>query len=440
MGSATRGALRILALGSALWAPPALAAGMPDSSHVRFELGFSTDLTNEQYFEESYTDTTFQARTLRDLPERRSAGVAAMEWALRGGSGTWGLWWRPEVSIGDKVRRASAAGRVVHMDGTIETWSLEPRVEWREDESFDLERREWRAALDLRHRRAMQDFGRLDLVVGGEWSDASGEDVSLLLDRRVARAALRWSHTPMFGWEWGMRASADARAFPDSIARDHLEAEWSAEARRLFGDAHQFSASLALAHREALHPTESTRDRFWAPRASLALDLRSADVARLHWYAEGEALRYRDSDPAVYFDYEVLRTRLELEKDIGGGVALRVGPRLEWLLSVANASERYTQSGVGLEFERFSLGHWWSVGPEAGWRQYERETDTVITAPGLHSSFAYYGIQALAEFTLASGWRTRLLADARIEKHRDASQDARSLYFSLDVRRLLAPS
>lgn len=415
-------------------------AAVVDSSRVRIEIGVSTDVTNERFYEESYSDTTFESRDLRELPETRRAGVVAMDWAHRSASGRWGMRWRPECSIGDKVRRAGASGQWLWDPGTASVWSLEPRFEWRDDRSFGLERREWRGELRGRHRHTLSNSDRLDVTAGGEWLDASGEDVSVLLDRRVARGAVRWSHLPVFGWEWGMRLSADARAFPDSSTRDHIEAEWGGEVRRVFGDAHQFSATLDVARRSTWREPTSTRDRFLAPRAGIALDLRSADAVRLHWSADGEALRYDAPDAIAYFDYQVARTRLELERDLGGGWAARIGPRLEWLLSSANASERYAQTGVGLEVERVSARNWWNLGPEAGWRQYERETDTIIDSPGLHSSFAYYGLQALAELTLAGVWRARLLADARIEKHRDASQDARSLYFSLDVRRLLAPS
>ena len=418
---------------------PARAAVM-DSSRVRLEFGVSADVTNERFFEETYSDTTFESRDLRELPETRRAGVVAMDWVHRSASGRWGMRWRPECSIGDKVRRAGASGQWILDPGTASVWSLEPRFEWRDDRSFGLERSEWRGELRGRHRQTLSGSDRLDVTASGEWLEASGQDVSVLLDRRVARGGVRWSHLPVFGWEWGMRLGADARTFPDSSSRDHLEAEWGGEVRRVFGDAHQFSATLDVARRMAWREQVSTRDRFLAPRASVALDLRSADAVRLHWSADGEALRYDAPDAVAYFDYQVARTRLELERDLGGGWAARIGPRLEWLLSATNASERYAQTGAGLEVERIGAHSWWNVGPEAGWRQYERETDTIIDSPGLHSSFAFYGIQALAEMTLSGVWRARLLADARIEKHRDASQDARSLYFSLDVRRLLAPS
>ena len=410
-----------------------------DSARTRFEVGFATDVTNEQYYEEDYTDTTFLGRRLRELPESRSAGVAAMEWVRRGASGRWGMEWRPEVSFGDRTQRAGAAGRIRWLHANGGSVSIEPRIEWRDDHSFDLERTEWRGDLRARFQRPLGSTDRLELNGGAGWLAASGEDVSLLLDRRTARAGVRWSRLPVFGWEWGLRANTEGRQFPDSTERDHLESGFGAEARRLFGEGSTFSASIELTQRAALSATASTRDRFWAPRISIGLDLRPASAARLVWSAEAEAMRYRSPDALAYFDYETARTQLDLERDLGGGWSARIGPRLEWLLSASNASERYAQTGVGIQCDRFGTGAWWSLGPEAGWRQFERETDTIIAAPGIHSSFAYYGFQVLAEATLAGRWRTRLTADARIEKHRDASQDARSLYFSLDVRRLLAP-
>ena len=55
---------------------------------------------------------------------------------------------------------------------------------------------------------------------------------------------------------------------------------------------------------------------------------------------------------------------------------------------------------------------------------------------GLHSSYAFYEIDLLADQALPGSLRLRAYVDARLESHVDHTQDARSLYFSLDLRRI----
>ena len=93
-----------------------------------------------------------------------------------------------------------------------------------------------------------------------------------------------------------------------------------------------------------------------------------------------------------------------------------------------------------LEVERFATG-WWTLGPSYGYRRY-RETFTTAPALGAvpvlasRASFAYVQLDVLGEQPLPLRTRCRLFASGRIEQHSDPAQDARSLYISLDVRRL----
>src|SRR5262245_13097265 len=89
----------VLALSLAA-APPARAQA-PDSSYLHFELGAASDLTNEQFYEATFDDTTLTGRHLSSSPEFRAAAVAAME--LSGRLARAGhAWLRQEVDLGDK--------------------------------------------------------------------------------------------------------------------------------------------------------------------------------------------------------------------------------------------------------------------------------------------------------------------------------------------------
>ena len=54
----------------------------------------------------------------------------------------------------------------------------------------------------------------------------------------------------------------------------------------------------------------------------------------------------------------------------------------------------------------------------------------------LHSSFAFGEMQVFGDQGLPARLRARVLVDGRMEWHEDQSQNSRSLYFSLDLRRL----
>jgi hypothetical protein len=73
--------------------------------------------------------------------------------------------------------------------------------------------------------------------------------------------------------------------------------------------------------------------------------------------------------------------------------------------------------------------------PIAGWRDYD-EGPAGSPTVGLHSSYAFYEVNVLADQALPGALRLRAYVNARYESHVDPAQDASSLYFSLDLRRL----
>jgi hypothetical protein len=59
-----------------------------------------------------------------------------------------------------------------------------------------------------------------------------------------------------------------------------------------------------------------------------------------------------------------------------------------------------------------------------------------VSLPGIHSLFAFYELAVFGDQPLAGSLRLRLSGMGRAEVHSDGAEDSRSLYFSLDVRRL----
>src|SRR5437867_6398077 len=87
--------------------PTCVTAGeVRDSSRVQFEIGASTDLTNEQFYEDSFTgeDSIFHRRRLVGSPESQVAGVLHASLGGTRGGGAVDYQVHNELSLGDKVQ------------------------------------------------------------------------------------------------------------------------------------------------------------------------------------------------------------------------------------------------------------------------------------------------------------------------------------------------
>jgi hypothetical protein len=422
-----------LALGL-LVAAPAAAAPAADSLAVHFELGASADASNELFYEQSYTDTTFLGRRLHGTPEARGAGVVAMN--LAAARGPWHYALRPEVTIGDAVTRAATSAVVRFRPD--ERWRLafEPRASFTRDRTFDLDRRELLVASTVSARRRFTD-DVLDARLGGDVLQTPGSQDPYLLAHRVGRGVLAWEHDGILGLGWGARYEADLRVFPDSGARDHQEHQLELSARRDFSGGHALSLLAGLSRRVPLRNVPGTLDRFHEGRAELHGTWRWDDAYSVGLNLDGDGYRYDRPDTVVDFDYTVVRAELLLRRDFSGRAWLAAGPRAEFLTAPWNPAERYREWAASLEVEFLDDGRWWLLGPAAGRRGYEVSEDGSSTDPdAIHSSYLFAELQVLADQALPGRWRLRLTANGRAEKHDDSSQDARSLYFSLDLRRL----
>src|SRR6266545_3028341 len=235
-------------------------------------------MTNERFYEDTYDDTTFTGRRLSSSPEYRSAGATAVDAAgafLRGAH----YRLRQEGTAGDKLLRSYTRVelRGEPRDGLRLT--LTPELDMRRDRSFGDDRRELRFRPDGRVRLTSLDHSDVyDLLVGGDWFRSSGTSELVTLDRNAGRAWLRWSHAPLLSnWETELGYGADARAFPDSTNRDHVEQHGAVTLRRLLPGGHAM-VDAQLDRRSAVHATPSTRDHFWSGRADGTAFVRMHDA------------------------------------------------------------------------------------------------------------------------------------------------------------------
>ena len=404
---------------------------------MRFELGGISDVTNERFYESTFDDTTFTGRKPAGSPEHRIAGVAAVAAAGRVPHGArYSL--RQEGTVGDKLLRSYSWLELNGEPRDGLRLSLTPVLDARHDRSFGGDRRELRLRSVGRARLTSTDrANRWDVLVGGDWYRGSGSSELLTLDHDAGRGWLRWSHAPLASsWETELAYGADLRAFPDSTNRDHVEQHGALALRRFLPGGGTAALDAQLDRRSTLHGTPSTRDHFWSGRADGTAFIRMHDALTGELWLTVEGYRYDNRDTSVYFDYTQWTARPAfhwlLEHDWG----LRVGPRFEWMLTRDVPAERYLEVSALIEAERLHGGDWWAFRPEAGWRQYDHSAASLsLEEPDLHSSYLFIEGECFADLALPGRVRLRLLGSARYENHEDPSQDASSLYLSVDIRR-----
>lgn len=417
-------------------AAPAARADAGDSLRVRFEIGLSGEVTNERYYE-TFDDSTFRREPVDD-PERRYGGVALLrlDGARHGGS-TW-FQVTNELLAGDRLTR-NVLGALWRSDLTPEDrLSVDPRLEYRRDRTLGRDLDEWRATVAARFRHQfLESFRSLDVALRGELLRADGAGAQYLLDRQAGGVAAGFEQIGITGPEWRLGYRFTARRFPDSTARDHYEHGWEGRLRSDPASSWSWQVETSGERRVTIALAPTSRDNFWQERVDLEVERRGEGVVGLRARLEGEALQYDLPDSSLYFDYRT--ARLAAGPRFGGdrGWALWAAPRVEALFAPWNPGEEYVEGAVQLELESFAGRAWWSVTPAAGWRSYR--DDPVAAALGLEdlrSSYAFAELAAHGDQPLPGALRLRLNANARLEAHADESQDAASLYFSLDVRKI----
>ena len=413
-------------------------ASRADSTFARAELGSAYETSNEQFYEDTYTDTTFLGRRLLGTPETHAGAVFSAEMGAIRDGGALEVLVRPDLTLLSGLTRASTSLMLRTRSESGWRTTVEPAFEFERDLSYGLDRRELRGRLSARARRPLGDgLDALEVHASGELLDTGGTSDPYLLSHRVATAGLGWDHVPLYGWEAHVDGGAAVRTFPDSTERDHLEPQLELTLRRDLEGGHSLLFTAEAERRSTLHPVSDTRDRFLSSMGRGELQLRVGDETMLSLVLEAEDMRYDAPDSVVDFDYAVGRARATLRREWGVGWTASVGPAAERLVAPLSPGETYGEIAGVLEVERIAGGGWWLLSPSGGWRGYDHpESNGVYSPDALHSSYAFAEAHAIADQPLPARLRLRAIADARLERHTDNSQDSQSLYFSLDLRRL----
>jgi len=181
----------------------------------------------------------------------------------------------------------------------------------------------------------------------------------------------------------------------------------------------------------------TSRDNFLEGRAGLEAGLRPAAGLGAWLKAEAEVQRFDLEDTTLFFDHHVLRATAGPRWGGAGGLDVWIAARVERLSARLAPGESYLEAAVLAEIELFAGGGWWSVTPAGGRRDYgDDPASAAFGLPQLRATYRFAELTLLAEQPLGGAVRARALATGRIEWHEDDSQDARSLYISVDVRKL----
>jgi hypothetical protein len=392
------------------------------------------DATNESYYEEAFIDTTFLGRQLVETPETRYAAVWSGAWdgTRRHRSALYHL--QTDVTLGDRLEREFV---MLHWRdvGPDWTWSLDPDAEHRRDRTFGRDLAEWRAALGARARRTLiDDFTAAEFGSRAELFRSSGVGSEFQPDRNSWSLFTALDHLGLAGDEWRVGYSATARVFPDSVERDHVEqlgeVRW-----RTRGGGSWLALDGNVTRRGTIHRVPTSRDNFWLASASVDTRLASRGAWSIGARAEGEATRYDLPDSTLYFDYQVARAAALIRWEPDLRWAFELGPRAEGLRAPFDPGEEYGELSGALEVESLGRGSWWSVTPAAGWREYRQEPG--FAEAFLHSDYAFYALDVIADQGLVAGLRFRAIGSFRWERHVDPAQNARSIYASLELVRSL---
>lgn len=414
------------------------ASGGPDTSRWRAELGVGSEITNEIFYEDAFVDSTILGRRLVDAPETRLAGL----WSLSGegtrgaGSTRWGA--GADLSAGNLLQRARLHGTWRSEPTPEWRWTFAPQLEYRHDRTLDRDLDEWRGHVAGRVRREfLGAFQTLEAGLSGDFLRASGSGANYLLDRNSGAVSAGYGWSPPGGADLWIGAASTARVFPDSATRDHWEHRGEVRARWDVEGGHWIAIELEASRRTTRHLAPTSRDNFDEGRAAADLVWGAGGSRGARARLELDAMRYDVEDSTLYFDYHVVRAAAGPSLFMDPGWSVWVAVRGEALEARLAPGEAYRELGGLLEVERAVGGGWWSVAPAAGRREYR--SDPEVAALGLeqlHASYAFAEISLMLDQPLPGALRARAYGQGRLERHDDASQDAGSLYLSVELRKL----
>jgi hypothetical protein len=408
----------------------------PDTISLRWEVGATSDVTNELFYEDSFVDTTFLGRRTVSSPEARIAGVVLASLQGTRGAGSTQFVLQNELRLGAKLQR-NVTGFRWNTDFSPQwRFQFNPGIEFKQDKTFGRDLTEARGEATAGIRRRFDDGATYaDWRLAAEFLRTNGEDADFLPDRNEFRTGLAVDRLAVFGHEWRLDYRFAARQFPDSMVRDHFEqgvdGRWKYNLRRGHFIAFDASGTRRVTMREA--PT--SRDNFWEEWLRSELLLRLNEEWAWRTRGEVEGVQYDVQDTTLYFDYYVARAETGPRFDRAIPVAIGVGPTVEVLDSALNPAEAYLQYGAFLEAEFLGGSGWWSVLPTIGWREYRQETGAQDPL-AVHTSYTFYELGLYGDQRVPGNLRLRTVATFRRELHDQDVDNATSLYFSVDVRRI----
>ena len=410
-----------------------------DSTRLRLEVGASTDYTNEVYYLDSLATPTLVQRQRFDTPQALTAGVLLVAWdGTRAARGT-GYSFTQEVAIGDRLQRGTFVGRWRQALAPDWKWLLLPRAEYRRDRTLGRDFEEYQAGLTTRLRHDLLD-GATTVEAGlqGDWLHTTGSGAELLADRWTAGAVAALDRSAFTGLDGRLEYTFRVRGFPDSTVRDHLEHDTELRLRTSWGLSNFAAVDLATIRRFTIHLAPTSLDNFWEETALLEIGQNAGGRFGAAAHVDVDAVQFDVPDAVLYFDHQEVVARAGPRWEPHATTLVEAGPRLDWLGTSLAPEESYLELGGYVSLETIAAGALWTVTPSAGRRRYragEPDPNFPSVTTG-HTSYDFVELELFGDQRIPGGWRARLSANGRWELHDDPVENATSLYFSVDVRRL----
>lgn len=412
---------------------------LPDTTRLKFEIGASSDYTNEIYYLDSLATPTLVQRQRFDTPQTLTAGVVLAAWdgtrAMRGTAYSF----TQEVSVADRLQRATFHGRWRQALGPDWRWLVLPRAELRRDRTLGRDFTESQAGLTTRLRHQLLDG--VTAIEGGlqtDWLHTTGSGAELLADRWTAGAMAALERSAFTGLDGRLEYGLRVRGFPDSSVRDHVEHDSQLRLRFGWGLADFAAIDVAAIRRFTIHLAPTSLDNFWEESALLEIDHNAGGSLGAAAHVDVDAVQFDVPDAVLYFDHQEVVARAGPRWQPHATTILEAGPRLDWLSTSLAPEESYLEAGGYVSLEAIADGALWTITPSAGHRRYrsgEPDPNFPSVTSG-HSSYGFVELEMFGEQRIRGGWRARVSANGRWELHDDAVENATSLYFSVDVRRL----
>jgi hypothetical protein len=422
---------------------PATASSVADTTGFHVEIGATADFTNELFYEDAFVDTIALGRRLVGTPESRAGAVVLAALSGIRSNGTTIFTLTNEFGIGNKIQNDALGAYWRQGSPRGWQWFLVPTAEYRQDQTFDRNLEEARASATMRLRHGLAGASWWAEVAGtGEFLRTRGVGADFIPNRQGAGVGFFLDRAALLGPELHFGYEVRGRTFPDSTVRDHHEHRGGARWRQYFGAGNILTIESQVTRRATIRPAPTSRDNYWEGLGAVETSTRLGDATALVARLGAEGIRYDVQDSTVYFDYTIMRATVMPEFEHARWT-LGIGPRGEWLASALAPAEEYREISGVLEFEWTPRGSWWTVTPAVGWRDYTEvlgaqpeAAGSAIELPSIHSSYAFYELGVIGDQALGANVRLRIYGSGRVELHTDDTQDTRSLYFSVDLRRL----